>query len=97
MMPNIYKISVAVTGEQLDALKLAVGSGAYATTSEVVREAIRDWQLKQKLRPDEIEILRRLWDEGKASGPPVPLDFDELRREARQRLKELRKAPADAC
>jgi antitoxin ParD1/3/4 len=95
-MPDIQKISIALTGEQVEALKAAVNSGAYATTSEVVREAIRDWQHKQQLRPDEIKILRRLWDEGKASGPPVPLDFDELRREARQRLKELREAPADA-
>jgi antitoxin ParD1/3/4 len=90
-MPDIHKISVAVTGEQLDALKSAVNSGAYATTSEVVRDAIRDWQLKQALRRDEIELLRQLWDEGEASGPPGPLDFDELRREARRHL-ELEKA-----
>lgn len=95
-MPDIQKISVALTGEQVEALKAAVSSGAYATTSEVVREAIRDWQLKNELRRDEVELLRRLWNEGKASGPPVPLDFDELRREARQRLMELPKAPADA-
>jgi len=86
-MPDIHKISVALTGEQVDALKAAVNSGAYATTSEVVREAIRDWQLKSELRRDEIELLRRLWDEGEASGPAVPLDFDELRKEARRRLK----------
>jgi antitoxin ParD1/3/4 len=34
-----------------------------------------------------IKRLRELWDEGKASGPAKPLDFDELRREARKRLK----------
>jgi antitoxin ParD1/3/4 len=39
--------------------------------------------------------LRRLWDEGKASGLAQPLDFDELRREARKRLKALQKATGD--
>ena len=86
-MPDIHKISVALTGEQVDALKTAVNSGEYATTSEIVREAIRDWQAKRELRPDEIEILRRLWDEGKASGPPRPLNFAAVRREAQRRLR----------
>ena len=95
-MPDIHKISIALTGEQVEALKAAVNSGEYATTSEVVREAIREWQAKRELRRDEIELLRRLWEEGKASGPPVPVDFDKLRREARQRLRELQKASADA-
>jgi antitoxin ParD1/3/4 len=49
-MPDVQEISVALAGEQVEALKMAVNSGAYATTSEIVREAIRDWQLKQELR-----------------------------------------------
>jgi antitoxin ParD1/3/4 len=95
-MPGIQKVSVALTGEQVEALKAAVNSGAYATTSEVVREAIRDWQLKQELRRDEVEILRRLWDEGEASGPPIPVDFDEVRREARRLLALEKAATSDA-
>jgi hypothetical protein len=31
-------------------------------------------------------------DEGKASGPAKPLDFDELRQEAQKRLAEAKKA-----
>jgi Arc/MetJ-type ribon-helix-helix transcriptional regulator len=41
-MPDIQKVSVALTGEQLAVLKAAVETGEYATTSEIVREAIRD-------------------------------------------------------
>jgi hypothetical protein len=37
-----------------------------------------------------------LWDEGKASGPAAPLDFNKLRHEARERLTAIRKAPGDA-
>jgi antitoxin ParD1/3/4 len=96
-MPNIQKISVALTGEQVAVLKAAVETGEYATTSEIVREAIRDWQFKRELRQEDIKRLRQLWDEGKASGPPEPLDFGELRREAKKRLAEIKKAQGDGC
>ena len=76
---DIQKVSVALTGQQLAALKAAVEAGEYATTSEIVREALRDWQFKRELRQEEVKRLRKLWDEGKASGPPEPLDFGELR------------------
>ena len=91
-MADIQKVSIALTGEQVAALKAAVDSGEYATTSEVVREAIRDWQLKRELRQEDILRLRRLWDEGKASGRPTTLDAAALRREARRRLKKVRAA-----
>ncbi len=94
-MPDIQKVSVALTGEQLATLKAAVETGEYATTSEIIREAIRDWQLKRELRQEDIRRLRQLWDEGKASGPAVPLDFDEVRREAQKRLAETKKAQGD--
>ncbi len=94
-MVYIQKVSVALTGEQVAALKAAVEAGEYATTSEIVREALRDWQFKRELRQKDIERLRQLWDEGKASGPATPLDWDELRREARERLAEIRKAQVD--
>jgi antitoxin ParD1/3/4 len=92
IVPDIRKISVALTGEQLAALRAAVETGEYATTSEIIREAIRDWQFKRELRQEDIKRLRHLWDEGKASGPAEPLDFEELRREARKRLADAKKA-----
>ena len=85
-MPDIQKVSVALTGEQLAALKAAVETGEYATTSEIVREALRDWQFKHEQRLLNIQQLREMWAEGKASGPAAPLDFAKLRSEARERL-----------
>ena len=35
-MPDIQKVSVALTGEQIAALKAAVETGEYATTSEII-------------------------------------------------------------
>jgi antitoxin ParD1/3/4 len=87
-MANVEKMSVELTSQQVAALRTAVENGEYATTSEVVREAIRDWQVKRELRAEDTRRLQEMWDQGKASGKPVPLDFDDLRREARQRLRD---------
>jgi len=95
-MPDIQKVSVALTGEQINALKAAVETGEYATTSEIVREAIRDWQFKRELRQEDVKRLRKMWKQGKASGPAKPLAFDELRRDARKRLKETTEPHAHA-
>ena len=81
-------MSVAVTPQQAAAMREAVEAGGYATASEIVREAVRDWQAKRELRHDDIRRLRQRWDEGKASGPPEPVDFDALRKEARRKLTE---------
>jgi len=91
-MSNVEKVSVALTGEQVAALKAAVDTGEYATTSEIVREAVRDWQLKRELRQYDIERLRDAWDKGLASGSAGELNMQELRKEARTRLKSARKA-----
>jgi len=85
-MPAVQKVSIALTGEQVGALKAAVETGEYATTSEIVREAIRDWQFKRELRQQDLKRLRELWDQGKASGAATPVDFEAARSEARLRL-----------
>ena len=95
-MANIEKVSVALTGEQVSALKAAVEAGEYATTSEIVREAVRDWQLKRELRQEDIKRLRQMWDAGIASGSAGELDMKKLRREARERLKGATKAAGNA-
>lgn len=86
-MPNVEKMSLALTAQQAAMMREAVSTGAYATTSEIVREAMRDWETKWVARNQEIRRLRALWDEGKASGPAQPLDFSELKKEAAAKLK----------
>ena len=87
-MPDIQKVSIALTGEQVLALKAAVETGEYATTSEAVREALREWQWKRELRSEDLYRLREQWREGKASGPALPVDFAGTREEARRRVKK---------
>ncbi len=88
-MPDIQKVSVALTGEQLAALKAAVETGEYATTSEAIREALRDWQWKRELRSEDLNRLRQLWQEGKASGAAEPVDLAAAHEEARVRLDKV--------
>ena len=87
-MSNVEKISIALTSEQVASLRSAVDEGDYATTSEAVREAVRDWQLKRALQQEDIRRIRQLWQEGLASGSAGDVDFDALRMEARQRLMD---------
>lgn len=87
-MANVEKMSVAVTLQQAAVMREAVEAGEYATTSEIVREAMRDWQTKRELRQVDVRHLRQLWDEGKASGEAQPIDFADLRKEARRKLAE---------
>ncbi|HLF21235.1 MAG TPA: type II toxin-antitoxin system ParD family antitoxin [Aestuariivirga sp.] len=77
-MANIEKVSVALTAEQVAAMKAAVDSGEYATTSEIVREALRGWQERRMLRSEELARLRRLIQEGESSGPSRPFDIERI-------------------
>ena len=95
-MPEVQKISIALTAEQIGTLKAAVETGEYATTSEIVREALRDWQFKRELRQEDLRRLRQLWDQGKASGTATKIDFDDARRQARIRLENSKEDKARA-
>ena len=80
-MPNVQKVSVALTPEIVAMLKDAVDTGEYTSTSEVVREALRDWKMRRTAHFMEITELRGLWKEGIASGPSIDakLVFRRLR------------------
>ncbi len=86
-MPNVEKVSVSMTPQHAELLRDAVNSGAYASGSEVVREAMRDWSAKWMQKRDDIAKLRAMWEEGKASGLAVEVDFDAVLEEARQEVK----------
>jgi len=87
-MANVEKVSIALTPEMLAVVREAVESGEYASSSEVVREALRDWKRRRALEMKEVEDLRRLWEEGMASGPGRFADMAAIKAEARRRLVE---------
>lgn len=56
-MPNVEKVSVSMTPQHAELLRDAVNSGAYASGSEVVREAMRDWSAKWMQKREHIAKL----------------------------------------
>ena len=85
-MPNVEKVSISMTPQHAELLRDAVQSGAYASGSEVVREAMRDWSAKWVQKREDIAKLQAMWNEGKASGPAIDVDFDAALDEARKEL-----------
>ena len=85
-MSKLERITVTMPEEMAAKMRAAVDAGEYATTSEVVREALRRWAVKQDRRIAELDHLRELIAEGER-GPFRDGDefFDEL--EARIQAK----------
>jgi antitoxin ParD1/3/4 len=94
-MAQVSKISVALTAEMVALVNQAVESGEYATTSEVVREALREWGRRRTFGNQEASRLRDLWDAGLASGPGRFADMSAIKAEARRRILEERPDRAD--
>lgn len=72
------KMSVSLTEEHARLVKDAVASGDYASSSEVIREALRDWKSKR--------LLGQLWDEGLAGGRSEPDEaIEDIKADGRHR------------
>jgi len=80
-MPNVEKLSVALTPDMVAEVRAAVEGGDYGSVCEVIRDALRDWRLRRKIETLETEELRRLVQEGIDSGPGLDADavFARLR------------------
>lgn len=89
-MPHVEKMSVALTQEMAEMVRQAVETGEYASSSEVVREALRDWKHRRDFNQTGLEELRRLWTEGLHSGPGRYITIQEIIAEARRRAPESR-------
>jgi antitoxin ParD1/3/4 len=70
-MSKVEKISVALTPEMAQMVKANVGSGDYASSSELIREALREWRQKREVQGLAREESGKLWDVGLASGTPI--------------------------
>lgn len=90
-MSKVEKISIALTDEMLTSVKDAVASGDYATSSEVIRHALRDWKKERERDADAIAELRRLVQQGIDSGFEPYEGMDDIKAEGRRRLAELQK------
>lgn len=82
-MASVDKISIALPPEMVTLVRQAVETGEYASSSEVVRDALRDWTQKRSLRQQGVEELRQVWRqaiEDRTPGIPVDDVLDRLER-----------------
>jgi antitoxin ParD1/3/4 len=85
-MPEIERMTITLPAEMAAVVKGAVETGDYATSSEVVREALRDWKAKRALQLDELTALKGEIDRGLADVAAGRVrDFDADRIIARGR------------
>jgi antitoxin ParD1/3/4 len=77
---------------QLEALvQRKVESGLYGSASEVMREALRLLEERDRLRSMRLEALRAEIQQGLDSGEPTPLDMGVIKARGRKRLAAERK------
>jgi len=68
-MGQVDKRSITLSPELAQAVDDVVAAGEYASASEVIRDALRQWKDRRDLLGYTVEELRRLAQEGIDSGP----------------------------
>lgn len=92
-MPNVEKISIALPPEMSAMLREAVDSQEYASSSEVVREALREWSCRRKARQQGLDELRAFWEET-VNDPRPHVSAEEALQELRARYQAIADKPA---
>lgn len=91
-MTTAEKISIALPPEMVAIVHGAVATGEYASSSEVVRDALRDWTHKRSLRQQGVAELRQVWREARQDKRPGVSTDDVL-----DRLEQKYQAIVDAA
>ncbi|WP_051355253.1 type II toxin-antitoxin system ParD family antitoxin [Mesorhizobium erdmanii] len=68
-MGQVDKRSITLSPELAQAVDDVVAAGEYASASEVIRDALRQWKDRRDLFGYTLEELRKLVQEGIDSGP----------------------------
>jgi antitoxin ParD1/3/4 len=66
VMAEIERLTITLPSDMAAVVKGAVEGGDYASSSEVVREALRDWKMKRAIQLKEMEALKADIDKGLA-------------------------------
>jgi antitoxin ParD1/3/4 len=88
-MADIERMTITMPTEMAAIVKNAVDTGDYASSSEVVRAALRDWKLKRTLQLEELATLKADIDLGLAdiaAGRVQDFDVDRIVERGRKLL-----------
>lgn len=88
-MAEVKRLTVTMSADMLAVVKAAVETGDYASTSEVIREALRDWKMKRALQMQELVALKADIDQGLtdvAAGRVTEFNTDKIIERGRKLL-----------
>ncbi|WP_375495296.1 type II toxin-antitoxin system ParD family antitoxin [uncultured Nostoc sp.] len=89
-MADIERITITLPTDMAGIVKKAVEAGDYASTSEVIRAALRDWKIKRALQLEELASLKSDIDEGLtdvANGRVKDFDIEQIIQRGRKLLE----------
>jgi antitoxin ParD1/3/4 len=86
---GMVKKSISVTEQQDSWIKAQIQTGHFGNESEVIRELIRERQLRETATPAEIEAIRAALIKGEQSGFS-DRSVDQIWEDARQRHRSQR-------
>ena len=78
-------MNISLTEDLASFVKAKVSGGRYASSSEVVREALRLMETVEQREAEKLSYLRKAWQDGIDSGDAGELNFAVLKQEARAR------------
>jgi antitoxin ParD1/3/4 len=84
---TVEKITIALTPEMAGFVRSAVDAGQYASASEAIREAVREWKERRDLLGYTVEELRGWVREGIESGTSSRATMADVKAEARRRFE----------
>jgi antitoxin ParD1/3/4 len=88
-MAEIERLTITLPSDMAAVVKSAVEGGDYASSSEVVREALRDWKMRRALQLQELASLKADIDRGLtdlAEGRVQVFDADRIIERGRKLL-----------
>ena len=91
IMSEVERMTITLTAKMAKAVKGAVSAGEYASNSEIIREALRDWHHKRALQERELEGLRadvKTGIDDVEAGRVQDFDAERIVQKGRKRLAE---------
>jgi len=79
--PKIERITISLPHDMLSSIKEKVQAGEYASTSEIIRDAMRQWQKNEQDRSAVLHVIKDRLKQSLRSGSPVPIEkaFGKIR------------------
>ncbi|MBN9062452.1 MAG: addiction module antitoxin [Rhizobiales bacterium 65-9] len=91
-MAQVDKRSITLSPELAAVVDDAVAAGEYASASEAIRDAVRQWKERRDLLGYTVEELRLLAQEGIDSGPGRYSSMEEIKAASRREWRQAKKS-----